>query len=32
VRASLEASFDDAEPWRRLGDILGRITATIEMD
>ena len=27
--AGLDASLDDAEPWQRLGDILGRI---IEID
>ena len=30
--ASIEASLDDAEPWRRLGEVLGRITGELEPD
>lgn len=30
--AGIEASLDDAEPWQRLGEVLGRITGEIEAD
>lgn len=32
VLAGLEASLEDAEPWQRLGDILGRITGIVDLD
>lgn len=32
LSASLDAPLDDAEPWQRLGDILGRITGIVDME
>ena len=32
LSAGLDAPLDDAEPWQRLGDILGRIIGIVEME
>ena len=32
ILAGIETDCDDAEPWQRLGDVLERITVSLEID